>query len=254
MSAAEASRVPRNTADDHTRAVRLEGLLEALRGGVVVSCQATDDSPLNEPVFMAAMARAASLAGAVGIRAKGPADVAAIRAVVRLPIIGIDKRPDIDPAAYITPNLDTVSALVTAGADLVAIDATLRPRTGPRAAPSAAALIAQIREAHPGLPVMADVSKLEEGVAAAAAGADIVATTLSGYTEDSPRLEGPDLALIGALVAAQDRPVIAEGRFSTTEQVRAAFAAGAHAVVIGTAITDPLALARKFVGAAPRRG
>lgn len=229
-------------------------VLEALRGGIVVSCQATDGSPLKGPTFMAAMARAGAVAGAVGIRANGPADVAAIRATVALPIIGIDKRPDVDPVAIITPNLASVSALVAAGADMVAIDGTLRPRGGPAAAPSAAVLIAQIREAHPELPVMADVATLDDGVAAARAGADVVATTLSGYTEDSPALEGPDLALVAALVAAQDRPVIAEGRFATPEQVRAAFAAGAHAVVIGTAITDPLALARKFVRAAPRRG
>ncbi len=234
--------------NDHVQRV-----LRALRGGIVVSCQATDDSPLKGPAFMAAMARAGALAGAVGIRANGPADVTAIRAAVALPIIGIDKRPDIDPVAIITPNLASVSALVAAGADLVAIDGTLRPRGGPSAAPSAAALIAQVREAHPDLPLMADVSTVQEGVAAAEAGADLVATTLSGYTEDSPALEGPDLALVAALVAAQERPVIAEGRFATPEQVRAAFAAGAHAVVIGTAITDPLALARKFVRAAPRR-
>lgn len=236
------------------RSARVAHLVDALRGGIVVSCQATDDSPLKEPVFMAAMARAGALAGAVGIRANGPADVAAIRAAVTLPIIGIDKRPDIDPLAYITPNLAAVSALVAAGADMVAIDATLRPRGGADAAPSAAALIAQIHEAHPGLPVMADVATRDEGVAAVEAGADVVATTLSGYTDDAPATDGPDLALIAALVAAQNRPVIAEGRFATTDQVRAAFAAGAHAVVIGTAITDPLALARKFVGAAPRRG
>ncbi|MBX3144950.1 MAG: putative N-acetylmannosamine-6-phosphate 2-epimerase [Trueperaceae bacterium] len=227
---------------------RAAGLITALRGGVVVSCQAPEGSPLRQPAIMAAMAQAAALAGAVGIRANGPADVAAIRAVVDLPIIGLDKRPDIDPQAYITPSLDSVAALVAAGADLVAIDATLRPRNGSGAA-SAADLLAQIRHTFPGLPVMADVSNLAEGVAAAAAGADIVATTLSGYTGGPVVTDGPDLELVAALVKAQGRPVVAEGRFATPEQVLAALHAGAHAVVVGTAITDTLALARKFVKA-----
>jgi N-acylglucosamine-6-phosphate 2-epimerase len=201
---------------------------------------------------MAAMAQAGAMAGAVGIRANGPADVAAIRAVVDLPIVGIDKRPDIDPLVYITPSLESVAVLVEAGADLVAIDATLRPRNG-GGAPSAAHLLTQIRDAFPGLPVMADVSNVAEGLAAAEAGADIVATTLSGYTDGAVASDGPDIALIAALVSLQDRPVVAEGRFSTPAQVVAALDAGAHAVVVGTAITDALALARKFVGAAHMR-
>lgn len=225
-------------------------ILAAWRGGVVVSCQAPEGSPLRRPDVMAAMAQAGELAGAVGIRANGPVDVAAIRAKVGLPILAIDKRPDIDPLAYITPSLAVVAGLVAAGADLVAVDATLRTRSGSGAA-SAAELLAQIRQAFPGLLVMADVSNVAEGVAAAAAGADLVATTLSGYAGDETAVDGPDIALVAALVSAQPRPVVAEGRYSTPEQVAAAFAAGAHAVVVGTAITDALSLARKFVAAAP---
>lgn len=231
------------------RTDHVEELLAGLRGGLVVSCQAPEGSPLRRPEHMAAMARAAELAGAVGIRADGPAFVAAIRAAVSLPIIGIDKRPDIDPVAYITPCFESVSALVAAGADLVAIDATARPRSG-KGASGPAELIAQIRAAYPGVPVMADVSALSEGVAAAAAGAHVVATTLSGYTDGGSPPDGPDVALVRDLVAAQPRPVIAEGRYATPAEVRAALAAGAHAVVVGTAITDTLALARRFVAAA----
>jgi N-acylglucosamine-6-phosphate 2-epimerase len=229
-------------------------IAEAWRGGLVVSCQAPEESPLRDPAIMAAMARAAAMAGAVGIRTNGPADVAAIRAAVDLPIIGIHKRADLEPEAYITPNLACVEGLVRAGAAVVAIDATLRPRRSAASAPSAAALIAQIREAFPDLVVMADVATLSEGVAATAAGADLVGTTLSGYTADSPALPGPDVGLIAALVRAQDRPVIAEGRVATPDDLRAAFAAGATAVVVGTAITDPLTTARRFVAATPGRG
>lgn len=232
---------------------RMAELVEALRGGVIVSCQAPEGSPLRRPAIMAAMAEAAAMAGAAGIRANGPDDVRAIRAVVDLPIVGIDKRPDLDPVAYITPSLVSVAALVEAGADLVAIDATLRPRSGgPAAARSAADLIAQVRAAFPDLPVMADISDLHEGLAAHGAGADLVATTLSGYTADTPTPSEPDIGLIEALVSAQPQPVVAEGRFSTPAQVARAFDAGAHAVVVGTAITDTLALARRFVAAARR--
>ena len=144
---------------------------------------------------------------------------------------------------------EEVRAIEAAGADLVAVDGTARPRSAGAAA-TPAELIAQVRAAHPDLPVMADVAELAEGVSAAAAGADIVATTLSGYTGPPPPPAGPDLVLVEALVASQPRPVIAEGRYATPEEVRAAFAAGAHAVVVGTAITDTLALARRFVAAA----
>lgn len=233
---------------NHHGRLCLEQVLDAWRGGIVVSCQAPEGSPLRQPSIMAAMAQAGELAGAVGIRANGPADVAAIREAVNLPIVGIDKRPDLDPLAYITPNLESVVALVVAGADLVAIDGTQRPRNG-NGVHGPAKLLAEIRHAFPHLPVMADVSDVDEGVAAAEAGAHIVATTLSGYTNGGSVPGEPDIELIAALVAAQPRPVIAEGRFSTPEQVSAAFEAGAHAVVIGTAITDPLALARRFVAA-----
>lgn len=224
-------------------------LTEAFRGKIIVSCQAPEESPLRRPEIMAALAEAAALAGAAGIRTNGPADVAAIRQAVGLPVLGIDKRPDLEPLAYITPDISSVAGLVEAGADMVAVDGTLRPRQG-GGAPSAAVLLGQIRERFPGLPVMADVSSVEEGSAAAGAGFDFVATTLSGYTGSGPPASGPDIALIAALRDSQDRPVIAEGRIATPEHVRAAFRAGAHAVVVGTAITDALALARKFVQAA----
>ncbi len=191
------------------------------------------------------------MAGAVGIRADGPDFVAAIRAVVSIPIIGIYKRPDIDPVTYITPDFDSVAAIVEAGADIVAIDGTCRPRKC-SGATSPAELIRQIRDAFGDLPIMADVSTAAEGVVAAESGADIVASTLSGYTQGGEPPDGPDIELVVGLVAAQQRPVVAEGRYATAEQVRAAFAAGAQAVVIGTAITDTLALARRFVRAAPR--
>jgi putative N-acetylmannosamine-6-phosphate epimerase len=217
-------------------------------GALVVSCQARADNPLHGPVFMAAMAQAAQAGGAAAIRTAGGADIAAIRAAVPLPIIGLVKRFGTGLPVYITPDFAAAREAAEAGADMVALDATPRPRGGE----SLVALIARIRdELH--RPVLADVATLAQGVAAAALGADAVATTLSGYTDDSEgQGDGPDFALLAALVAALDVPVLAEGRFTEPAQVAHAFALGAHAVVVGTAITNPREITRRFVRAAKR--
>ena len=213
--------------------------------GLVVSCQAPAGHPLRDPAIMAAMARAADRAGAVAIRANGTADIAAIRAVTGLPIIGIDKRVDPRSPVIITPDLEAARGVVEAGADLVALDATFRTRPD---GGTAAALIALVKAE-----LRADIATFEEGTAAAAAGADYVATTLSGYTGPEPPPDGPDLALLATLARELDVPVVGEGRFAHPDQLRTAFEQGAHAVVIGTAITDPLAIARRFAGAVPAR-
>jgi putative N-acetylmannosamine-6-phosphate epimerase len=193
---------------------------------------------------MAAMARAAEAGGAVAIRANGADDIAAIRAVTRLPIIGIAKRWSEGFDVYITPDIADARAVATAGADLIAIDATPRPRDGTKLAE----LIGLIKT-ELGKKVFADISTMEEGIAAVQLGCDVVATTLSGTTPYSPRLPGPDLDLVRALVAAVDVPVVAEGRFWAPEEVARALALGARAVVIGTAITNPREITRRFVRA-----
>ena len=218
----------------------------AARGGLVVSAQAPPGSPLRAPELMAAMARAAAAGGARAIRAEGAADVRAIKAAVGLPVIGLRKRELADSEVYITPELRDAGELVAAGADAIALDATLRPRPGGQ---SAADFIARLR-AELGVPLLADVDGFEAGVAAREAGADAVATTLSGYTGGEVPAE-PDIELVRRLAAELDCPVLAEGRYGTPDAVRAAFGAGAHAVVVGTAITDPLALTRRFAAAAP---
>lgn len=223
--------------------------LDVCQGRLIVSCQAPAGSPLKEPVFMAAMARAAAQAGAAALRVDGPDDIRAVRAAVDLPILGIYKRRDIDPDVYITPSIHEVNVIVAAGAVAVAIDATSRPR---RYGEAPEVLVREIREAHSGVFVMADVSNVAEGLAAAKARVDMIASTLSGYTDASKRVEGPDLELIGALSNAVNVPIIAEGRYSTPDEVAEAFSRGAHAVVVGTAITNPVAIARKFVAATPR--
>jgi N-acylglucosamine-6-phosphate 2-epimerase len=217
------------------------------KGALVVSCQARADNPLHGPLHMAAMARAAEAGGAGGIRANGAEDVAAIRAATALPIIGICKVFDERFPVYITPDFGSAAQIAGAGAGIIALDATPRPRNGE----PVERLIARIR-GELGREVFADIATLDEGRAAHAHGATYVATTLSGYTQEtaSRRGEGPDLELLSALVAAIPAPVVAEGRFDTPDLVAEAFRRGAHAVVVGTAITNPREITRRFVQAA----
>jgi N-acylglucosamine-6-phosphate 2-epimerase len=217
-----------------------------LEGGLIVSVQAPEGSPLGATSHMVAMARAAEAGGAVGIRAEGGADVAAIGAAVELPVIGLRKRRVPGSDVYITPELADAHEVSAAGADIVAVDGTLRPRPGDMSAGDfIAALATALRQ-----PVLADVDSVEAGVAAREAGAAAVATTLAGYTDSGSPSGEPDLELVGRLAAELDCPVLAEGRYGSPDAVRAALEAGAFAVVVGAAITDPLALTRRFAAAA----
>jgi N-acylglucosamine-6-phosphate 2-epimerase len=221
-------------------------VIELLRGRLIVSCQATPEEPLHGAHFMAAMARAAQIGGAGGIRANGAADVAAIRAAVDLPIIGIRKRQVEGSDVYITPAFADAAEVVQAGAHLVALDGTPRPRPNGETLP---ALIARIH-AELGVLVMADCSCVEDAQFAAASGADLVATTLAGYTAHGrPMFDGPDLELVSQMSAAVALPLIAEGRFHEPRQVTEAFARGAFAVVVGGAITRPQEITRRYVRA-----
>jgi N-acylglucosamine-6-phosphate 2-epimerase len=214
-----------------------------LRGKLVVSCQALPDEPLHGAMHMVAMARAAVLGGAAGIRANSPEDIAAIRAVVDAPLIGLWKE-GATSEVFITPTTRHALAVVEAGADIVAADATYRPRPD---GDGFVRLVTAVHEA--GRLVMADVATYEEGVAAADAGADIVGTTLSGFTTPPPMPEDPDLELVERLAARLTVPVIAEGRIRTPEQARAALRAGAWSVVVGGAITRPVEITRRFAEA-----
>lgn len=223
--------------------------LDNLRGKLIVSCQAGPDEPLHGASMMAAMARAAEIGGAAAIRANGPADIRAIRAAVALPVIGIYKRQYPDSDVYITPTRADAEAIGRAGAHMIALDGTPRQRPDGDTLP---ALIGYVHDAL-GLPVMADVSCLEDGIIAQRAGADVLATTLAGYTAHGrPALPGPDLDFISELAASTPLPVIAEGRFFEPAQVAEALARGALAVVVGAAITRPQEITRRFVQALGR--
>jgi N-acylglucosamine-6-phosphate 2-epimerase len=219
---------------------RPAAILERIEGGLVVSCQAGIDEPLHG--CMAGMARAAKEAGAVGIRAEGPQDIRAIREVVDLPILGLYKIRQEGVPVTITPTFESACLVVHAGADVVALDATTAVR------PDGLTLAETIARIHGELqrPVLADVSTLAEGVLAVRAGADAVAPTLSGYTPQSPRQEGPDWELLAALIRELDVPVLMEGRIWEPREARQALDLGAWAVVVGSAITRPQLIAARF--------
>jgi N-acylglucosamine-6-phosphate 2-epimerase len=224
---------------------QVNAFVQQVRGQLIVSCQALPHEPLFGAEIMARMAIAAKAGGAAGIRANSPVDITAIRAAVDLPIIGLYKVviPGFD--VYITPTVGDAQQVAAAGADLIAVDATQRPRPDFE---DLAAFFAAVHAAT-GKPILADVSTVEEGLAAEAAGADLVSTTMSGYTPYSPQLPGPDFAIVRTLAQQLKVPLLAEGRYHTPEQVVEAFAAGATAVVVGGAITRPQEITRRFVGA-----
>ncbi|MGE5508039.1 MAG: N-acetylmannosamine-6-phosphate 2-epimerase [Chitinophagales bacterium] len=219
--------------------------LARTRGGLIVSCQALEHEPLHGPFFMAAMAYAAEGGGAVGIRANSPEDLRAIRRLTALPLIGLWKVTYPGHEVYLTPTLSEAAAVAGAGADVIAIDATGRPRPGGVSLPELIRLI----HSDLGKPVLADVSTRAEGLAAAEAGADLVSTALAGYTAYSRHMEGPDLDLVSELAACLPVPVLAEGRIWTPEEAQKALTCGAHAIVVGGAITRPQQITQRFATA-----
>lgn len=198
------------------------------QGGLVVSCQPVPDSPLDKPDIVAAMALAAQQAGAVAVRIEGINNLRAVRQAVTLPIIGIIKRDLTDSPVRITPYAEDVDALAQAGADIIAIDGTDRIR--PVAVRD---LLARIH--HHGLIAMADCSCEQDGLYCQQAGAELIGTTLSGYTSAHIPAE-PDLALVTTLSQAGCR-VMAEGRYNSPELAAQAKRHGAWAVTVGSAIT-----------------
>lgn len=222
-------------------------VIEQIKGGLVVSCQSEEGSPFDHPDFMARFARCAEMGGAVGIRAKEP-DIRAIKQMCSLPVLGIDKVYFEGFEVYITPRFEDAQRIAAAGAELIALDATPRPRPG---GDTAEEIIRRIKD-ELRLPVMADISTVEEAAAAEEMGADLVATTLSGYTDYSPRGDEPDWDLLEAVIGAVKVPVVAEGGFTTPAEARRALDMGAWALVVGSAITRPIDITKRFVSAMSR--
>ncbi len=220
--------------------------LAHIDGGLVVSCQAPPGSPLRSPAIMTAMALAAEAGGAAGIRANGPDDIAAIMNAVALPVIGLNKVDYPGSPVYITPTIADIDPLLAAGCRLIALDATDRPR------PDGVSLRSLVDHIHAaGGLALGDIATAEDIDQALAAGVDAIGTTLSGYTVATSVPADPDLALVAELAGRSPVPVYAEGRYATPVKAARAREHGASFVVIGGAITDPVALTRRFAASMP---
>ncbi len=219
-------------------------VLQKIKSGLIVSCQALDDEPLHGSFIMARMALAAKEGGAVGIRANSPEDIYAIKKAVDLPVIGLYKVEYPDSEVYITPTMAEVDAICSAGADIIAVDATNRIRPNGEMLEN---FFAKAREKYPDKLFMADTSCFEEGVLAEKLGFDLIGTTMSGYTSYTKNRILPDYELMQKYAREVKVPIIAEGGIWTPEQLKAALDTGVWAAVVGTAITRPREITKRFV-------
>ena len=221
-------------------------LIQQLKGGMIVSCQAEGDDPFNsDPEYMALFARAAEMGGAIGVRTQGIAKLEAIKRVIKLPVIGLLKGKFADGTVKITGSYSEVEQLINAKSDIVAIDGTFREReglTGPE-------FIREVKKRY-GCLVLADIATYEEAKACEEAGADCVSTTLNGYTPNTLQFhDGPNYDVLKECVKGLIVPVFAEGRYNTPVEAGKAMELGAYAVISGTAITRPRVITQWFVDA-----
>jgi N-acylglucosamine-6-phosphate 2-epimerase len=197
---------------------------------------------MDTPEFITAQALTVESAGAKAIRAQGIENVSSIVGAVKVPVIGLVKSYTPDSDVYITPTVEDVLALVAAGADIVAVDATQRSR---QKGVTLETFYAEVRK-HTAVPLLADIDSLENALYAQSLGFDAIATTLNGYTP-SPSTGLPNVDLVKSITAQVNIPVIAEGGYTTPEQVHQAIENGAWAVCVGTAITNPYLMAKYFI-------
>ncbi len=216
-------------------------MFEQFKGKLIVSCQAQPKEPLHSPFIMGRMALAAKEGGAVAIRAEGVEDIREIIKTTQLPVIGLIKKDYPNSSVYITPTRSEVELLLTTDCEIVAADFTRQNRPDNE---DIKKMIRLMRKGHK--LILADISTVQEGINAAALGVDAISTTLAGYTPYSRHLEGPDLELIRELTGKVDIPVFAEGRINTPEDIVKVMAAGAYAPIVGSAITRPQLITRKF--------
>ncbi len=217
-----------------------------LQHKLIVSCQALSDEPLHSSWIMGKMALAAKQGGAAGIRANSVDDIMEIRKQVELPVIGIIKRNYGEHPVFITPTLQEIDELATTGCEIVALDATSRPRPDGM---ELAELVRQIRLRYPQLLLMADVSTVEEGIEAQRLGFDLVSATLVGYTEytQGQKVYADDFAMLKEMVRQIRTPIVAEGNILTPEMAARCLEIGVYSVVVGGAITRPQQITGRFV-------
>lgn len=223
-----------------------EKILNQIKGGLIVSCQALSTEPLYDSYIMSKMAYAAMLGGAVGIRANTIVDIKAIKEKVDLPVIGIIKEVYPDSDVYISPTMKEIDALVEAGCEIIATDATKRLRPN---GVTFEEFFTQVRKKYPNQLFMADTSCFEEGKRAEELGFDLIGTTMAGYTPYTKGRTLPDIDLINRYATELHTPVIGEGGIWVPDDLKNVYKAGAFSAVCGTAITRPMDITKRFVKA-----
>lgn len=228
--------------------MKIEEILQCWRGGLIVSCQAAQGSPLARPEFITAMARVAEENGAAGVRLEGGENIKMAAGCLSIPVLGLEKRAFANSEVYITPTIESFQRVAESGADIIALDATERPRPGCERLET---IVSEARRLWQ-KPIMADVATLKQGLfAAEVLGVEVISTTLAGYTKETAHLEQADFRLVEDLAARLSVPVICEGRLRSPADVCQAFESGAFAVVVGAAITGLDWLVRQYVGVTP---
>ena len=224
----------------------MDDILEKIKKGLIVSCQALENEPLHSSFIMSRMAIAAKEGGAIGIRANGINDINEIKRAMDLPIIGIIKKDYENYDVYITPTMKEVDDLVSTNCEIIAIDATISYR------PDGITLeefIKNIRSKYNHIKIMADISTLEEAIIADNLGVDFIGTTLVGYTVQSKniKIEENDFYILRKIIESVKSPVIAEGNIDTPIKAKRVLELGAYCVVVGSIITRPQIITRRFV-------
>lgn len=220
-------------------------ILEAIRGKLIVSCQALPHEPLHSPYIMGRMAQAAKEGGACGIRANTKEDITEIKARTGLPIIGIVKREYENCKVYITPTIDEIDELMEVQPEIIAVDATDTIRPNGR---TLEVFFHEVKKRYPDQLFMADCSTVEEAFYADALGFDFIGTTLVGYTEQSAgvKIEHNDFEFIRKILSKVKHPVIAEGNIDTPEKAKRVIELGCYSAVVGSIITRPQLITKKF--------
>lgn len=221
-------------------------VFQKVKDKLIVSCQALPEEPLHSSFIMGKMAYAAALGGASGIRANGVSDIKEIKKNVDLPIIGIIKEVYDNSDVYITPTMKEIDALVAEGVEIIALDATKRIRPDGK---TISEIFPEIRRKYKDQIFMADCSTFEEAEEAYRLGFDCLGTTLRGYTEYTKGEKIPDLELVEKLVESFDIPIIAEGGIWTMEDLQNVYKIGVYTAVVGSAITRPMEITKRFVNA-----
>ncbi len=215
-------------------------IIKSLKNSLIASCQPLPQGPLDTPSFVLASAKASIIGGAKGLRIEGFKNLKIIKKNLNLPVIGIKKRVSKNYPIIITPLLSDVEKLSDLGAEIIAFDSTLRERPY-----SVKSLISKIHSYKK--IAMADCSSIKDAINAIDNGADILSTTLSGYTNEKLPPKNPDFKLLDQLIKKFKVPVIAEGRFNTPIFYKKAINLGAHAVVVGTALNRIELITKSFL-------